>query len=172
MTVCYSVPCTQIHHFSAVEFLFSHCYYIKKNCNRTKSSSGNKGTEAKCAARSQEVHSDGAGIQLKGQHVQMIDERAFSYTLIGQHAFLHSPALNGFADYLLSVCCTFFYLHKSAHVDITGQLKGTICVFLLCRSWRLSSGHQALQPVSFPLSHLTGPALCCMRDSDGWKLCL
>lgn len=72
-----------------------------------------------------------------------------------------------------SLCAVlFFYLHKSVHVDVRGQLKGTICVPLLCRSWRLSSGHRALRQVSFPLSHLTGPTLCCMKDSDGCKLCL
>lgn len=30
MIVCYSVPCTQIHHFSAVEFLCSHLLLFKK----------------------------------------------------------------------------------------------------------------------------------------------
>lgn len=95
------------------------CYFKtnkQTNCNQTKSSSGNKGTEAKYAASSQEVHSDGAGIQLKGQHVQMIDECAFLHAVIGQHAFLYAPTLNGFADYLLSYVLYFFFMCIVVHM--------------------------------------------------------
>lgn len=57
----------------------------------------------------------------------------------------HVVFLSRFASYLLFCVLDFFFnVWSSAHVEIRGPLKRLICLLLLCGSWRLSSGHQAL----------------------------